>query len=264
MAQRVHFDRLDGLWRGKVLRLGGEPLHRGRSPCSLHRCFTILPRMCGRYGYVGSEESLREDFPSLSIVDPPVTGYNLSPGRKLSVVMDRGSGPELRALLWGLRTEKIKHPLVNVRAERISEHRLFAPLFQSHRCLVPATTFVEWLDDSEPRQPFVAKPKRGRFGLAAVELQGTFGILTRQATGSLARVHGRMPVVLGVESFHAWLDPRLGDPERLRAEIKSFSVSDLEVYPVELAINDARLDGPALVVPARASNLRDRERVENH
>ncbi len=265
MAQRVHFDRLDGLWRGKVLGLGWEPLHRGRSPCSLHRCFTILPRMCGRYGYVGSGRNPSGKISHRSRSSTHRSRATICPlGRKLSVVMDRGSGPELRALLWGLRTEKIKRPLVNVRAERVSEHRIFAPLFQSHRCLVPATTFVEWLDDSEPRQPFVAKPKRGRFGLAAVELQGTFGILTRQATGSLARVHGRMPVVLGVESFHAWLDPRLGDPERLRAEIKSFSVSDLEVYPVELAINDARLDGPALVVPARAPNLRDRERVERH
>ena len=220
--------------------------------------------MCGRYGYVGSEDTLREDFPSLSIVDPPVTGYNLSPGRKLSVVMDRGSGPELRNLLWGLRTEKIKHPLVNVRAERISEHRLFGPLFQSHRCIVPASLFVEWLDDSEPRQPFVAKPKHGRFGLAAIELEGTFGILTRQATGSLARVHGRMPLVLGAESFRPWLDPLEGEPERLRADIKGFAVSDLDVYPVERAINDARLDGPALVVPARVPGLRDRERVERH
>jgi len=220
--------------------------------------------MCGRYGYVGSEESLREDFPALSIVDPPVTGYNLSPGRKLSVVIDRGSGPELRSLLWGLRTEKIKRPLINVRAERISEHRLFAPLFRSHRCLVPATTFVEWLDDSEPRQPFVAKPRRGRFALAAVELEGTFGILTKQASGSLARVHGRMPLVLGVDSFLPWLDPREGDPERLRAGVKGLSAADLEVYPVELAINDARLDGPALVAPARTPSIRDRGRVENH
>jgi putative SOS response-associated peptidase YedK len=220
--------------------------------------------MCGRYGYVGSEDSLREDFPSLSIIDPPVTGYNLSPGRRLSVVMDRGSGPELRSLLWGLRTEKIKRPLINVRAERISEHRLFAPLFQSHRCIVPATTFVEWLDDSEPRQPFVAKPKHGRFGLAAVELQGTFGILTKQATGLLARVHGRMPLVLGVESFRAWLDPLRGDPERLRTDVKGFSVADLEVYPVELAINDARLYGPALVAPARNATFRERDRVNTH
>jgi putative SOS response-associated peptidase YedK len=220
--------------------------------------------MCGRYGYVGSEESLREDFPALSIVDPLVTGYNLSPGRKLSAVVDRGSGPELRNLLWGLRTEKIRRPLINVRAERISEHRLFASLFRSHRCLIPATTFVEWLDDSEPRQPFVAKPRRGRFALAAVELEGTFAILTQQATGSLARVHGRMPLVLGVESFHSWLDPREGDPARLRADVKGLPAADLEVYPVELAINDARLDGPALVVPARNPSIRDRERSDHH
>jgi putative SOS response-associated peptidase YedK len=216
--------------------------------------------MCGRYGFVGSEETLREEFPSLSIVDAPVTGYNLSPGRKLSVVLNRGSGPELRSLLWGLRSEKLKRPLINVRAERISEHRLFGPLFRGHRCLVPATTFVEWLDDSEPRQPFVAKPRRGRFGLAAIELHDTFGILTQPASGALARVHGRMPLVLGVDSFRTWLDPLEADPERLRSTIRGFPVSELDVFPVEPAINDARQDGPALVAPARTPILRDRDR----
>jgi len=180
------------------------------------------------------------------------------------VVMNRGAGPELRSLRWGLRAEKIKRPLVNVRAERISEHRLFGPLFRSHRCLVPVTTFVEWLDDSEPRQPFVAKPKRGRFGLAAVELEGTFGILTRQSEGPLARIHGRMPVVLGIESFRPWLDPLEGDPQHLRQAVRAFSVSELEVYPVDRAINDARLDGPALIVPTPNPTLRDRERMNSH
>jgi putative SOS response-associated peptidase YedK len=220
--------------------------------------------MCGRYGYVGSEETLREDFPGLEVVDAPVLGYNLSPGRRLSVVLNRGARPQLRRLLWGLRAEKIKRPLVNVRVERVSEHLLFGPLFRSHRCVVPATTFVEWLDDSEPRQPFVAKPKQGRFGLAALELDGTFGILTRQAQGSLARVHGRMPVVLGVESFRPWLDPLQGDPRRVRAAVKGFASSELEVYPVETAINDAGLDGPALVAPTPKVSLRDRGKVNHH
>jgi len=220
--------------------------------------------MCGRYGYVGTEVELREDFPGLVIVDPLVSGYNLSPGRSLSVVLDHGEGPELRDLVWGLRTERIQRPLVNVRAERISQHRLFGSLFRSHRCIVPATTFVEWLDDSEPRQPFVARPKRGRFGLAAVELDGTFGILTRQATGPLARIHGRMPVVLGVESFRPWLDPAQGEAERLRLTVRGFSVADLDVFPVDVAINDARRDGPSLVAPVPALNLRDRQRVNHH
>src|SRR5258708_1607322 len=114
--------------------------------------------MCGRYGYVGSEDALREDFADLAIVDPLVTGYNLSPGRRLSVVMNRGGGAELRA----------------------------------------------------------------------------------------------------------WLDPLQGDAGELRSAVKGFSVSGLEVFPVATAINDARLDGPALVAPAPNVNLRDRERTNNH
>jgi putative SOS response-associated peptidase YedK len=259
MRHAVQFDPALPVGRAGLCVGGRDSVDR-RPPVP---CVT-LPRMCGRYGYVGSEETLREDFPALTIVDPPVTGYNLSPGRRLSVVLDRGSGPELRSLLWGLRSEKLARPLINVRSERISEHRLFGPLFRGHRCIVPATTFVEWLDDSEPRQPFVAKPRQGRFGLAAIELHDTFGILTQPATGALAQVHGRMPLALGAESFRTWLDPLEADPGRLRSSIKALPVSDLEVYAVEPAINDARLDGPALIAPAREPILRDRGRGDRH
>jgi putative SOS response-associated peptidase YedK len=228
--------------------------------------------MCGRFGFVGSEEDLRDDYPNLEFIDPIVTGYNLGPGRKLSVVLPGGK-PALRSLTWGLRTERIQKPLINVRAEGISRHRLFGPLLTSHRCVVPATHFMEWLDDSEPRQPFVVRFPRtlgeprapGRFALAAIELNGTFAILTTKATGKLADIHGRMPIVLRPNSATCWLNPEVQSADRLRAAAVQVPVGSLEVYAVGLAVNDVRKEGPALIEPLPSPFvLRDRERRRYH
>lgn len=218
--------------------------------------------MCGRYGFVESESTLRGDFPGLRLVDPIVAGYNLSPGRRLSVVLQQPDAPTLRSLTWGLRSERLKRPLTNVRVEGVSTHRLFGELLRAHRCVVPASFFIEWIDDSAPRQPFVATAAPARLGLAGLALDDTFAILTTQAKGPLASVHGRMPVLLPVAAFDPWLDATLTDPAGLRAAVKSFPAEDLDVYPIGTALNDARREGPALLVPLAGVSLHDRDRAD--
>ena len=230
--------------------------------------------MCGRYGFVGTADELAEDFPGLQIVDPAVTGYNLSPGRRLSVVIPENSGLRLRSLSWGLCPERIPRPMINVRAEGISRHRLFGPLFAERRCLIPASFFFEWLDDSEPRQPYVARsaaqgttlrPSQLRTDLAGIQLDGTFAVLTTKATGRLAEIHGRMPIVLGGPAARSWLDASLRDAALLRESVAPLRERALEVYAVSSAVNVARADGAMLLDPLPSTRqLRERERDRRH
>ena len=138
-----------------------EELRLGAPPLPLHRRFIILGAHVRALRLRRFRQTpARKDFPSLSILlDPPVTGYNLSPGRKLSVVVDRGSGARscAESRLGSARRE-----------DQAAASSMCAPngspsivslrrSLRSHRCVaVPATTFVEWLDDSEPRRLLVA------------------------------------------------------------------------------------------------------------
>ena len=73
-------------------------------------------------------------------------------------------------------------------------------------------------------------------------------IVTTAANGLLSPLHSRMPVVLDEGDWDAWLDEgaQLG---LLRELLHPAPESILEVYPVGLAVNSVRNNGPELLDP---------------
>jgi putative SOS response-associated peptidase YedK len=137
--------------------------------------------------------------------------------------------------IWG-----IHGGLINIRAE--TAERKFSAAFVHRRVVVPADGFYEW----SGKQPLWFRPREGGIfvfaGLAQTLPDGrnAFAIMTMAATGEIARVHDRMPVILPRDAVQAWLRDSCLSP---------MPASNLVSREVSLLVNNVRNDSPDLLSP---------------
>ena len=129
----------------------------------------------------------------------------------------------------------------------------------SHRCLVLADGFYEWIASEDPEQPRLPL----RFSLAS---GGSFcfaglwttwrgsvrscTVVTTQANELVAPVHDRMPVLLTEPSaWEAWLDPEL-DAAAVAPMLVAAPADAMRMAPANPAMNHPDHEGPdSLVAP---------------
>jgi putative SOS response-associated peptidase YedK len=91
----------------------------------------------------------------------------------------------------------------------------------------------------------------------------TCAVLTTEAVGPLAEIHDRMPLILPIEAWQAWLDPDSDHPRQLLAPPSTDLIHGLELRPVSTAVNHVQQDGPELVqrVEPEQSALLDLDQI---
>src|SRR5690606_18092292 len=77
----------------------------------------------------------------------------------------------------------------------------------------------------------------------------TCSVITTEATDAIGQIHDRMPMVIGPESFDAWLDPKLTDAEAALELLKVTDPAELEAYPVSTRVNRVQNNDPSLLEP---------------
>jgi putative SOS response-associated peptidase YedK len=179
---------------------------------------------------------------------------------------------ELRVVRWGLvpswaKDISIGSRMINARAETVSEKPAFRKAFSSRRCLLPADGYFEWQAPAAgtkgPKQPyFICRPDDGVLAFAGIyELWRdraiaqddpaawlwTAAIITTTAPDELGEIHDRMPMVIDPASWADWLDPANTDATDVRALLAPAASTGLISYPVSLAVNSVRNNGPELV-----------------
>lgn len=117
-------------------------------------------------------------------------------------------GPEgARLLHWGLSVEWDAKPLINARAETLAERPTFRRLL-GRRVLIPAHAWWEWRPDGRRRvKTRLSLATEEVFALAGLVEGERFTLVTCAASGAVAPIHDRMPVLLAPEAEAAWLDP---------------------------------------------------------
>ena len=226
--------------------------------------------MCGRYVAAKDPAALVEEF----AIDEPVAqtlpaDFNVAPSKQAYVVVRSDSdhiGRSLVVARWGLIPSWAKDPsigtrLINARCETVADKPSFRSAFARRRCLVPADGYYEWQGVRGAKQPYFISASDG----SALAMAGifewwtdrtrtdddpsarrlTFAILTRDAVGSVAPIHDRMPVLVPTTIRSAWLDPSC---DALRA-LADCRVPDLTAVPVSTAVNSVRNNGPDLIRP---------------
>jgi putative SOS response-associated peptidase YedK len=180
--------------------------------------------------------------------------FNVAPTEDVPAIVQDRRGRRCELLRWGLvprwaRDLKTRLTLINARAETVAESRVYAGLVErgSHRCLVLADGFYEWVAAEDPKQRRLplrfALAGGGCFCFAGLwtTWRGSVmscSVLTATANELVAPVHDRMPVILTEPAaWDAWLDPSLSaaDVAALMAPLPAESLEVERANPALLA-----------------------------
>src|SRR5262249_827914 len=121
--------------------------------------------------------------------------------------------------------------------------------FRSHRCLIPADGFYEWVPRGKARVPyFFHRIDDKPFSFAGLysQLPGAdkigFTILTTTPNGLVEVFHDRMPVILEDGGENAWLNPAANTSE-LEGLLRPYPTELMASYPVSRRVNSAKEKG---------------------
>jgi putative SOS response-associated peptidase YedK len=252
--------------------------------------------MCGRFVSVSSTQLLVDRFgvQETAVVERE-PDYNVTPRATVPVVRvrrPRSAAPDepgtwaLSMLRWGLVPSWAEGPrvgdkLINARAETIAAKPAFQAAFRRRRCIVPADAFYEWKraragtsTRRPPRQPFLIHRRDGEpmafAGLweiwrdpAVADVDApdawlrTCAIVTTAANAVLAPFHDRMPVVLGEDDWHSWLDPTVTDTTLLTSLLRPAPDDWLEAYSVSTRVNTPANNDAGLLQRVEPDTLPD-------
>jgi len=232
--------------------------------------------MCGRY--VSPEQAAIERAWRIGRATgtPFARRFNVAPTDPVPLlVLDHGI-VALGSARWGLiphwwKQEKPPKLSFNARLEEAATKPMWRDPMRFGRCLVPAEGWYEWraTEETDPQSGEIVKGKQPHYirrsdqrlfcfaGLvsrrsvpAEAEPQLTCAILTTAATGALADLHDRMPVVLPDDAHCAWLDRALKDPAQASVLARDHQIAGAFThFAVRKLVNSTRNDGPQLVEP---------------
>ncbi len=191
---------------------------------------------------------------------PEIPNFNVCPTTQIHVVTG-GDTRHLTSMRWGFLPSWYKTPtdgplLINARAETIAEKPAFRKAVRETRCIVPASGFYEWTQtkDGTKLPWYIFRRDGAPLALAAVwrewdkstDPMRTCAIVTTQASGPVAAIHHRIPVVLESADWALWL----GEKGHGAAALMKASASGvLGFHRVGRAVNSNRAEGPDLIEP---------------
>lgn len=170
--------------------------------------------MCARYEMTATPRMIMDRFHLDQA--PPISNKDEMRPTDQGLIIDAG-GPRLAR--WGLTVDWSKQPMINARAETLTEKPTFRPLLEK-RCLVPMTAYFEW-------RKFGADKLKNRIwandndhaplcAFAGLTDGDAFTIVTCAPAQTVAHIHGRMPVILTAEGQIGWPDATIGFVEAAR------------------------------------------------
>lgn len=225
---------------------------------------TSVASMCGRFVATRPPSVIAARY-GARIATSEVFGprYNIAPTMPIAIVFSYRDGLLVEEASWGLipswsRDRSGASKMINARVEGLTQRPSFRPLLARHRCIVPMDGFYEWGSDRRPR--YVHDRSGDLLDVAGLwttwrdpDLDMTVRtctVVTTEATGDLAAVHHRMPLILDGDGIDDWLGSDVlgeGELESLATRAHDRSASVLELHEVSTAVNRVGRQGPELI-----------------
>lgn len=217
--------------------------------------------MCGRFSLTLPADAMGRLFGVDGAADFGPR-YNIAPSQDVFVVRRRetGEGRELVPMRWGFvpgwarDPETMRQP-INARAETVSGKPMFRDAFRQRRCLIPADGFYEWQQTASGKQPWrIIRADGAPFAFAGLwdRWKGRDGrviescvIITTDANDAVRPIHDRMPVMLDIGRFEAWLSGTAVEASGLMEPYRGA----LAAHPVSRRVNDPNNEDPGIVQP---------------
>ncbi|MGH6770674.1 MAG: SOS response-associated peptidase [Xanthobacteraceae bacterium] len=227
--------------------------------------------MCGRYLITTVPEAMRALFKYLEQPNFPPR-YNVAPTQPIPIVRLHEGQRQFALVRWGLIPAWVKDPkafslILQARSDSVVDKPSFKNAMKYRRCLIPADGFYDWNEVTNPRRPYLVRPKHGGpvafaglweawMGPNGEEME-TAAVITTDANKTLAPIHHRMPVVIPEEAFDLWLDCRNVDALTAAALLAPAPEDLFEAYEISTAVNRVANDSPELIRPVQRSETRE-------
>lgn len=199
---------------------------------------------------------LEPDWQATADLPSPPPTWNLAPSQQAWVVTRAEGKLEPRRMVWGFQPTWAKPGSpkpINARAETAADKPFFNEAWRSARCVVPADCYYEWETQPKGKRPFHiglagngSMLMAGLYTLGATARQGSFAVVTVAATGLLAKLHGRMPLILAADKAKAWLDTTT-PTSAVRNMATASCGQELAWHAVSAMVNNPHNDGAKLV-----------------
>ncbi|WP_058912062.1 SOS response-associated peptidase family protein [Entomohabitans teleogrylli] len=222
--------------------------------------------MCGRFAQAGTREEylslIAEESPDIPYDPVPIGRYNVAPGTKVLLLNERDGKLQLDPVYWGYAPAWWdKPPLINARSETAATSRMFRPLLEHGRAVVPADGWFEWKKEDGKKQPYFIHRKDGQpIYMAAIgrapfdhgdEHEG-FMIVTAVAGNGLVDIHDRRPMVLTPAAARDWMRQRVTRQEAEDIMRDEMLPPDAFIwYPVSRMVGNIRNQGENLIQPVQ-------------
>jgi putative SOS response-associated peptidase YedK len=217
--------------------------------------------MCGRFGKFSGCTLIREELRVVG--EPSAPRWNVAPGGESDVIREEDGERRIAMARWGLvpawaKDEAIGFKTFNARSESLAEKPTFHDAFRKRRCIIPMDGFYEWERTGSGKQPWFIRLRDDQ-PMAVAGLWerrerddatlDTFTVITCPANDLLQPIHDRMPVILPLIHWAAWLDPALHDPGALQPMLLPADPGAMERFTVSPRVNATTDDDPGLVEP---------------
>ena len=215
--------------------------------------------MCGRFSQGEPSHRISDYFGAYPDDDLPDGLFNVPPTERIRVIVERDGERRLAAARWGFQPfwadGDAGRSWINARSETAWDSPAFGPALRTTRCVIPADAFYEWDRSASPRQPYAIGPAAegellpmAGIWSAPRHAPPSVAILTTGPNALVARIHDRMPVILGRDLLDDWLDPAT-PPADLAPMLLAAPENSLRMWPVSTAVNRVQVDGAELLRP---------------
>ena len=139
-----------------------------------------------------------------------------------------------------------KHATFNARSETVTQKPTFRAAVAHQRAVLPSIGYFETKKTSGTSVPHYITPPSGLLFFAGLyswwqdpsrepddpqRWHLTTTMLTQSATGDLADIHDRMPVIVAQEAIDAWIDPRTkGDEGLVQATVAASAILSEQLH----------------------------------
>ena len=210
--------------------------------------------MCARYVNKNTKEEIIEFFGSeIELYEPNKfkPSYNICPTQLAPVLRGASSVMKLENMHWGLipswsKDKKYASNLINARLETLTDKPSFKGLVKSHRCIVVASGYYEWVNTENGKQPMYIHSNQSVLPLAGLWTRwgnvNSFTIVTQNSYSHLKTLHHRMPLILDNSSVLKYLDSDIEFNKSYKV-----SIDGIQYHKVSKIVNSGKHDTNACI-----------------